>query len=625
MCRFSSRSLSQHLNEWNDIEASPTVIDWISHGVKLPLDKEPDSFELSNYTLSTKYCEFIDTEISSLLLAGAIDICEQKPKCISPINCVPKKSGKLRLVIDLRKLNSYIHVQSCQNESISTVKELIRPKDRLFSVDLKQGYLHIPVHRDYTDYLGFQWRGTFYKYLALPFGLCCSNFFFVKCIRPVIAYLRRLGVRITVFIDDFLILVQVDEAHTVKDLVISTLLKLGWCINWEKSQLLLSQNITYIGYVIDTSGDFPTLCIAKDKIRKLRKDIARAIKVSHMTARVLARITGTCISMTKAVVPGKLFLRNVYRVLAKRQGWDDIVHLDSPAIKDLSWWLDALGPEGWNLEPLQVRPIDIQIQTDASHTGWGASLGTLRAAGYWDHTTSIQSSNYREMLAVLMALKTFAPNIQGKSVQIQTDNTSTVAYINYMGGPSPQLTEMAKSIWAEAYAIEVHLQATHLAGRLNVTADELSRISDNYEWMLHPRLFQFIDRVMGPHTIDRFAAFHNAQLTIYNTRFLDPGSSGIDALAQQDWANHMNFVNAPFRLIPQVLNLVQQQQADATIIAPWWPAMTWFRTLQEMTVQPPLRIPSSPNAMWQVGEKVPEPLRNVRWKIYAWSISGRRT
>lgn len=619
---FAANSLRDHIYAWNDINASPTIIDWITNGVKIPFTHKPDPFELNNYNLPKKHHAFIDSEIQSLLESGAIQQCDSKPHCISPINCVPKKGGKLRLVIDLRKLNSHCSTDACQNEGIHTVKELIRPKDKLFSIDLKQGFLHIPVHSDHTTYLGFTWRGRWYKYCSLPFGLCCSNYFFVKCIRPIIAHLRQQGIRITVFIDDFLVMVSANEAQKVKELVLDTLQKLGWCINWEKSQLVPSHSVVFIGYIIDTNGEFPTLCITKSKVNHLKKDIRRALSAPYITARVLARISGSCIAMTKAIVPGKLFLRNIYRLLARRRSWDDTLELDDPASEDLRWWLEAL--QGWNLQPVVVRPIDVQIQTDASHLGWGAALGDHHAAGYWDKSVALQPSNYREMLAILLALKSFAPMIEHKSVQIQTDNISSVAYVNNMGGPSAQLTDIAKAIWQEAYHLGIHLQATHLAGKLNVLADYLSRIRHPYEWQLHPRLFQYIDETMGPHSIDRFAALHNTQLPVYNARYYDPGAQAVDALAQQDWGDHLNWVNAPFRLIPRVLQIVQNQQAEATIIAPHWPAMPWYRKLVKMAVMPPFRIPNSPRTMWRKGHSyTPEPCKNPKWAIYAWRVSGK--
>ena len=54
-------------------------------------------------------------------------------------------------------------------------------------------------------------------------------------------------------------------------------------------------------------------------------------------------------------------------------------------------------------------------------------------------------------------------------------NISCIAYINHLGGPSPQLLHLACALWATAYELGIELYGCHLAGRLNIRVDELSR------------------------------------------------------------------------------------------------------------------------------------------------------
>ena len=74
-------------------------------------------------------------------------------------------------------------------------------------------------------------------------------------------------------------------------------------------------------------------------------------------------------------------------------------------------------------------------------------------------------------------------------------------------------------------------------------------------------------------------------------------------------------MNMPFSLITQV-DVVEQQQAWATVIAPWWPAQPWFQRLRALSVHKPLPIPNTPKAFIATGP-VPE-TRN--WRIYAWRV-----
>ena len=206
-------------------------------------------------------------------------------------------------------------------------------------------------------------------------------------------------------------------------------------------------------------------------------------------------------------------------------------------------------------------------------------------------------------------------------MQLLTDNTTTVAYVNNMGGPSSQLTDLAERIWSVALDNGIQLVAKHLAGEVNVWADRLSRLPIQYEWKLNPAMFHLLDNTWGPHTVDRFASFSTAQLPRYNSRFYDPATSGIDALAQQDWGQENNFVNPPFRMLSSVLQVIQRQEAYATVIAPLWPGQPWFQQLRQLSIAPPFRLPNSPRVMLRMGD-LAEPLKNRRWKLYAWRIYG---
>ena len=54
------------------------------------------------------------------------------------------------------------------------------------------------------------------------------------------------------------------------------------------------------------------------------------------------------------------------------------------------------------------------------------------------------------MMAILLALQSFRHLIKGKCVQVLSDNVSVVAYVNFKGGPSADLTTLAKAIiWEE--------------------------------------------------------------------------------------------------------------------------------------------------------------------------------
>lgn len=607
---------------WDTIQASPTVLSWIKHGVQLPFTSEPEAFEFKNKSFKKNEHEWINSEISRLAKAGAICRCTEKPHFISPISVVPKKSGDFRLIVDLRHLNQHISPPHFVNEDIDTVTELIKPGDKLVTIDIRSCFHHVPIAEDCQQYVCFKWGASYYKWKVLPFGLNCSPYFVNKVLRPFIAYLRAQGIRAVIYVDDLIIMGSDDVIVEHRDFALQLLAKLGWSVNFDKSDLEPTTTKQFIGYIVSTvnADGHVWVKIPNSRITKVRKDISRLLRKGSCSARALARVAGQCISMAKAVLPAKLLLRNIYRLLKSRNTWQDILDLDNPTREDLNWWLSAL--QSWNGRAVLHRQIDHQISTDASSMGWGAKLDTLQAQGLWNMRLAYKHSNYRELMAILLALHSFLPELVNKTVQILSDNITAVAYLNFQGGPSAEMSQVAMAIWTLAVENNITISAKYLAGRLNTEADYLSRLVSHHEWRLNPKIFKCLDNIWGPHTVDRFASMATNQIDKYNSQYLDPQTSAVDALAQTDWAKENNYVNPPFRLLNQVINLVHQQKAVATVIAPKWVAQRWYHRLRALSVAPPVRIPNHPSVCLQIGNKVPEPLKNKKWKLFAWRIYG---
>ena len=203
------------------------------------------------------------------------------------------------------------------------------------------------------------------------------------------------------------------------------------------------------------------------------------------------------------------------------------------------------------------------------------------------------------------------------------DNVTAVAHINKFGSSNVRLDVVAQDIWAFALNNGISLVVHHIAGASNACPDALSRLSARHEWVLHASVFQQLDRMFGPHTVDRFALVSTALLPVYNSRFADPYSAGVDALGQTDWALENNWVNPPFRLIPRVLDVIEAQRAVATLIAPMWPGQPWMARLRQLCVAPPLRLPPVMRSCVPLTEgQLIEPHRNRGWTLYAWRVSG---
>ena len=285
----------------------------------------------------------------------------------------PKKGGKLRLVMDCRPINVNMETPKFAQEWIPVMSELIQSEDEMITIDLQNGFHHVGIYEDDQSY--FSWGGKYYIWTALPFGVQCAPYFFNKILRPVIKFLREIGIRIAPFVDDFLIMAKAMFMADHSDFTINTFEELGWRLNRDKCQLIPSKERSFVGFLLSTKGE-PWLRVMPQKIRKLQGAINGILLKQHVSARQLACILGQCIAMTKAVIPGKLLLCNCYRVLSTKRDWEDTqLVLTDAAIKDLKWWKTAI--KGWNRAPLIQKEVEVQVETDASSLGWEVILQTV--------------------------------------------------------------------------------------------------------------------------------------------------------------------------------------------------------------------------------------------------------
>ena len=97
-----------------------------------------------------------------------------------------------------------------------------------------------------------KWKGRFYVWNVLCFGLSISPYYFYKILRPVTQHLRLNGLRLCVFVDDILLMADTEHIGDHSELLVETLTSLGWKINWEKSHMSASCVQEYIGYKIDS-------------------------------------------------------------------------------------------------------------------------------------------------------------------------------------------------------------------------------------------------------------------------------------------------------------------------------------------------------------------------------------
>ena len=427
------------------------------------------------------------------------------------------------------------------------------------------------------------------------------------------------------YIDDFIVASRPAEADREWARFVAVMEQAGMNLKLEKCHPPAPRQ-QFLGYEVETAPQV-RYCVPAEKRRAIRHEIARLLRCSRPHVRRVAHVAGLCLSVSRAVAPAKFLLRNVYRVVAAAPNWHCCVELDEPARGDLRWWLEGL--EGWNGACPLPAPADLTCATDASDVGWGACWleRNETAQGPWTGVMRETPINQRESMAVLNALRIWGstPAWRGHTVLFQVDNATTVAHLNGFGRLNPALDGIARAIHALAARHGITLQAEHVAGVTNTTADQLSRDFDRSDWMLHPALFRSLDRLWGPHSIDRMATFATRQVPRYESRHRDVQSLRADTFSARWEPGENSWVNPPFSQIHRVLRHLQHSGpgVECTLLAPLWPSQPWWPLLLALTVDWPVLLPQDPRAFRPAASGHSEPTKNLSWRVCAFRISGR--
>ena len=360
-----------------------------------------------------------------------------KEEFISNIFLVPKKTGDMRPVINLKPLNQYIQNIHFKMENIQMALNLISPGDFMVSlVDLKDAYFNIPIFSLHRKYLRFIWKSQCYEFTCLPFGYSLAPRVFTKVFKPIISHLRLHGLRIIIFLDDILLVAIskqecLDQLQFLRQLITD----LGFIVNDKKSQLEPSTNLTFLGFMIDSLD--MKLYLPQDKIDETVSACSSLISTTSPTIRQVAQVTGLLVSAFPAVPYLRLYYRSIEscksRCLSEHNGdYDHHISLSSYTLADLNWVIHNLSQyNGCYFGP---KPISLIIASDASLLGWGTTCDGQPAQGQWSTLEVSHHINYLELLAAFYALQTFAVNAQNLHVQLKLDNSTAISYLSNMGG-----------------------------------------------------------------------------------------------------------------------------------------------------------------------------------------------
>lgn len=282
----------------------------------------------------------------------------------------------------------------------------------------------------------------------------------------------------------------------------------------------------------------------------------------------------------------QLKIRRVYYLIESRISWDSRMNMShaSEAVKELFFWKN-------NLLKHTERPMTrgntpwLIVCSDASDTGLGAHTWHKNrmhiSIKNFTLTESLMHSTWRELYAIQYSLQSLKSVLCNKAVLWKTDNYASHCIIK-RGSSKENLQILAENIFDICKKQKIDLNVEWVPRNQIQYADKLSRYTDTDNWEITKSFFEYLNRLWGPFTVDRFANDENKKVGRFNSKYYCPETECVNAF-NTSWENENNLLVPPIQTISKVLKHMQTCKASGTLVAPYWPSAAFWPFLTDST------------------------------------------
>jgi ribonuclease HI len=448
-------------------------------------------------------------------------------------------------------------------------------------------------------YLAFQYSGEYFRYIGMPFGIKSAPRVFTHIMRATMTEIRkRWGISSVQYLDD-LLFVHGDPVHLQRTVIQITdcLTEFGWSINWTKSQLTPTRRFVFLGILWNT--ETMRLEIDKDRNERLRREVRKWIRWSlrgkRVAVRQLAKLIGQLSQTRIQHIRASLFLNKMNAIktqAVKASGWNAVFRLTTGIIGELMWWNTQLKQNKPNL--IRTEGVTATMYTDASPRGWGGwiQVGEPREQKHWVvqgvwSEKMMHTSNYKEMLAVLMCLKHFlAIGIlnEVRVIHLRTDNTTVMYDVNRKRAATT-LVKPLQWILDLTEREDLQITASHVPGVENGIADSLSRLALSGDYQLRQEIFcRGLQELNTNVEVDLFATRQNKKIRNFVSIDSDPQALARDAFSLE-WKGFLPLIHPPIPVILRCLRKVVEERVKGVMVLPDWRGQPWNHLLQMVTIR----------------------------------------
>ena len=484
---------------------------------------------------------------------------------------------------------------------LQEVPLILQKNDLMISVDLSSAYWHIPMNPLFSKYLCFRYRGEVYQFIAMPFGISIAPRLFTRMMTEVMKKITAANIRAMIYMDDLLILAGSQEEMIASRFTVLELLRThGFIVNWQKSQLVPTREIVFLGITWNTIE--MSVWLGETLVNKLKSKMIEVYNAGAATGVTMEGIVGSLAHASFVIEDCLSFIKEYTRfcVNPRRSNRKKATPLEPEFYKIFR--IITMTKFLYKKRSLIPPTITSQMMVDASLRGWGAAVVSvspaLTAAGLWECKDKNLPIAVLEARAVSKGLEAFSWQ-KNQRVVVLSDSRAAVGAINKGGSTrSLNLHKVVKKIWTFKRSKKIQIKMKFIRGKRNVIADQLSRRNSAApgEWSLSKEAFQQILSMGHNPEVDLFATEWNRQLPVFCTLYKCAATDLRDALSL-DWDRWKEvYLFPPPLLILQVLEKISRHHGKSLLVFPEWASRPWYQIIQARATS---IVPLHNTGLWQ--------------------------
>ncbi|UYV61070.1 K02A2.6-like, partial [Cordylochernes scorpioides] len=441
----------------------------------------------------------VKEQLEEMTRLGVIESVEEPTEWCAGMVAVSKPGGKIRICVDLTKLNQYIRRENYPLPATEHILGQLGNACYFSKLDANSGFWQFGLAKESQKLTTFITPFGRFFFKRIPFGITSAPEIFQRKMTQLLGNIEG----VVCFMDDIVVYGSSLEEHNERvRQVLKKIQEEGMTLNPEKCQFGV-KTVKFLGHTLSSEGLF----IDEEKLDAITK----------MEAPRSTKELKSFLGMVNYL--GK-FIPNLA---------DKLQPLNSLLSTKNEWVWDEPQKKSFNLlkQELVSRPnlalfdpsITTIVSADASSFGIGGVLrqeqpdGSLKPIAYVSRTLSETEKRYsqieKEGLAIVWTCERLKDYVTGIKIHIETDHKPLIAIFTSksLEDMTPRLQRLKMRMMRYSY------QISHIAGKKQIVADMLSRkpMSKPHKDELEEELSAYIQSIEFPATEERLLEISRKQ------------------------------------------------------------------------------------------------------------------